>query len=138
MRLIALILDWIVRFFVFIVKTLHLTLPALYTLTVFITNLIWHYLDNPTTKTWVMVGLGLCCLYTVFRILLPIFKVFKPKKKQNQNITVDLGDQLENVERFTMFEVKQNPNYVVKEFGNRFELYEKQGESLVYVRTDYK
>lgn len=136
-RLITLILDWLMKLAVFIVKGLHLTLPVLYALTVFITNLIWHYLDDANIKILVMVGLGLCFLYSVFKILSPMFRVFKPKQK-DPTVTVDLGDQLENVERFVMFEVKDNPNYVVKEFSNRYEVYERQGDNLAYIRTDYK
>ena len=36
------------------------------------------------------------------------------------------------------YAVKQNPNYVMAEFSDRYELYQKTASGLVKVRTDYK
>jgi hypothetical protein len=36
------------------------------------------------------------------------------------------------------FRVKQNPNYVMAEFPDRYELYRLSGGNMIKVRTDYK
>jgi len=36
------------------------------------------------------------------------------------------------------YEVEGKPGYFFAEFGDRYELYKKQGMDIVYVRTDYK
>lgn len=36
------------------------------------------------------------------------------------------------------FAVKQNPNYVMAEYEDRYELFEKSNRGLVKIRTDYK
>lgn len=41
-------------------------------------------------------------------------------------------------ERVKYYRVKQNPAYVMAEFGDRVELYKEENGRLAYVRTDYK
>ena len=57
----------------------------------------------------------------------------KETKKQEQNQSV--ATELEKPRYFT---VKQNPNYVMAEFSDRYELYLKSKNGLEKVRTDYK
>ena len=42
------------------------------------------------------------------------------------------------VEKPKYYKVKQNPNFIMAEFLDRFELYEKTSNGLKKVRTDYK
>ncbi len=65
-----------------------------------------------------------------------------PINKQTNNPPINKETVVENQTKTqsgpVYYAVKQNPNYVMAEFSDRYELYQKTASGLVKVRTDYK
>jgi hypothetical protein len=66
--------------------------------------------------------------------------VEKDSKEQISNINEQylLNEPKIEVEKPKYYRVKQNPNYVMAEYSDRYELYYKTANGLKKVRTDYK
>ncbi len=83
----------------------------------------------------------------VLSIIVTIRKIFGLDKKKNRrksNANVQVTPQPDPVITAQQpvypkyYAVKQNSDYVMGEFEDRYELYKKTPEGLVLVRTDYK
>ncbi len=67
-----------------------------------------------------------------------------PQENKQENIIIDASKQqtvnqssiMAEVPKY--YKVKQNPQYVMAEYSDRYELYYKTGQGLKKVRTDYK
>ena len=66
------------------------------------------------------------------------------QQEENNNLVSNsvVKNQESNTEQFNeepkYFRVKQNPDLVMAEYGDRYELYKISGGSLVKIRTDFK
>ena len=83
----------------------------------------------------------------MFRIIFPINKTEKSKSttkktdkttEKTQNKEDKTSDTTAKTETGKFYQVKQNPNYIMAEFEDRYELYEKTDKGLVKIRTDQK
>ena len=63
-------------------------------------------------------------------------QIVQPQEEKVQPIKEQSVPQ--TVEKPRYFSVKQNPNYVMAEFNDRYELYLKTKDGLEKIRTDYK
>lgn len=63
-------------------------------------------------------------------------QIVQPQEEKVQPIKEQSVHQ--TVEKPRYFSVKQNPNYVMAEFNDRYELYLKTKDGLEKIRTDYK
>lgn len=139
------ILDLIARFFAFIIVKLKLLLPAVYIAGGLILNAFLGFLDVESNRILYNTGLILCCLISLTLLVKAVTKPFTPKYPKRREIPHtrerernDFGVNTEYYEVPDIYEVNQNPNFLMYEYENRYELYRKSENGLKYVRTDFK
>ena len=106
--------------------------------------------ENSLVLTLFYVAIIVSIVYAVCATILKLLgldkKIFKSKGVQIMGEetapkTEEVPDDVEktSIEEYPKyFRVKQNPNYVMAEFEDRYELYMKTADGLKKIRTDYK
>lgn len=85
-------------------------------------------------------------VYAVVRTVTGILGIGGKRKKKSTAEIVETAPAEEKPapaeeiapQRPTYFRVRQNPEYVMAEYPDKYELYRDTGKGLEYVRTDYK
>lgn len=107
-------------------------------------------LENQSLKAIVVVALVLSTIGSLLATLNKVFGQSKPKPKKSVGVQIVQEQQEQQVEKEQTpastpqinypiyFRVKQNNNYIMGEFADRYELYLKTDKGLKLVRTDYK
>lgn len=69
-------------------------------------------------------------------------EVLRYKRAKNQKYVVNAPIQQHKIENDVIkpriYGVKQNPDYIMHEYPDRYELYKKNNNGKEYIRTDYK
>ncbi len=110
--------------------------------------------NDSAVKIIFIAVLVLSVIYAVSATFCKIFGIGKrgKKRKPRSVIVKDESVQPERVENYQRempviiekeeqpkyFKVKQNPNLIMAEYQDRYELYEIDGQNLKKIRTDYK
>ncbi len=133
-----------------IVKLLHLQIPMLVGLVGAILYFTGALNQNQTVLYAYYVALGLSVLLSIVLTFRKIFKKNKIDRKENMQIISEQdekpGEDIEDKEKVSgsvekypkYYAVKQNKNYVMAEYADRYELYQKTNGGLKKIRTDYK
>ena len=111
-------------------------------------------LENESLKAIIIVALVLSTVGALLTTLNKVFGSKKPKTKKSTGIQIiqqqpqsEPQQEQQEVVQTTQatqtiypkyFTVKQNRNYIMGEFADRYELYLKTDRGLKLVRTDYK
>jgi len=106
---------------------------------------------NATVKFIFQIALILSLVYALIETLKNLLGFNKKVKKSKgvEMLAVESGKsnnaqtqqpQQENisVDKPTYFRVKQNPNLIMAEYSNRYELFKVDNGNLIKIRTDYK
>lgn len=114
-------------------------------------GIIFYYTGLFSSNKEITVGyVTVCVIYLLFLIIKgykKITKAYKKDKKSNsvQIISEQSQTETEEIKKETpivkypvFYKVKQNHDYVMAEYQDRYELYKKTSNGLTRVRTDYK
>ena len=133
-----------------ILKVFHVRFLALMTLL----GVIFYYTEVFTNYKKITVCYVIVLVVYFLSLTLKGYrKITKSKKKNTQNGSVKIVSQTQEQEEQSIavesaikeevkypkyYSVKQNANYVMAEFSDRYELYKKTSTGLSRVRIDYK
>lgn len=142
----------------YVIRLLHLQVIAVYVIVGVLVQLIWGtILGNSTVTTVYSIGFVLVIIFTLlstFRGFLsgvklpppnvkPIPKKTERERKEEPTSIEEYPNsamqvEVKKEEKPVYYEVKQNKNYVMAEYSNRYELYLKTESGLTLIRTDLK
>lgn len=109
--------------------------------------------ENQTVKILLIVFAGLAVIYAVVVTFMKLFGLNKPRKRRDNKPKRNKIEAEEDTESFSplevkeekvkeiqpkYFRVKQNPNMVMAEYEDRYELFDVTDGDMKKIRTDYK
>ena len=127
-----------------ILEFLHLQLTLLcVTLGVLLEIAFGIVLKNDFTLKVFHIIIAVTLVYAVIRTVAKLLGLDKKKKKASTAEIVEVKQEEPALlpseeEKPVYYRVKQNPQYVMAEFSDRYELFLDTKDSLKYIRTDYK
>lgn len=132
-----------------------------FTLLVLLSGLILYvsglFTKYPTAKFWFLIAVVLSVVLGLMLTARKVFKLDKKTKKEKKSVVPTESEEsahpvqaneTQSVEDESVvkgyadkprfYNVAQNPNFVMAEYPDRYELFKKTEKGLVKVRTDYK
>ena len=100
--------------------------------------------DKKITLAFIIIFLVLMGLALVYAVIATIYKIMKyiaetADRRRERRVRAETFDESE-VEREspTYYRVTQNPDYVMAEYSDRYELFYDDGGKLKYIKTTFK
>ena len=109
--------------------------------------------ENQTVKILLIGFAGLAVIYAVVATFMKLFGLNKPRKRRENKVKRNNIEAEEDTNSFSQievkeektkesqpkyFRVKQNPNMVMAEYEDRYELFDVTDGNMKKIRTDYK
>lgn len=133
-----------------ILKILRMRILALYLLVCIILQLCFHLFGGAFGATYFWTGFAVCCLPTLFGWTEGLWErrrrkklaereyEIREKREEDTSFMQAEGVFREKVSFPLWFGVEGRPDFAFAEYEDRYELFRREEDKWVYVRTDYK